>query len=144
MASSSTFHLCLACQTYYIMGYDLDAICEGCLAPDHACLARSLQPTWPSCRHLPLEKKQQRLAIFSQLEGELPIAEYYPLGVALDVFGAIRESDDSAFKAGSGSIPATLLRKEKPEVGAPSVHGQGLLMDHFWQRACLLACCRTS
>ncbi|MED6289064.1 hypothetical protein CHARACLAT_032563 [Characodon lateralis] len=75
MASVGSIHLCLACNTNYIMSYDLHVICEGCIGPDHAHLALTPQSTCPSCRHLPLEEKQWRQAIFSQLEGEFPVAD---------------------------------------------------------------------
>ncbi|MEQ2182537.1 hypothetical protein GOODEAATRI_023333 [Goodea atripinnis] len=55
MASVATIRLCPACNTGYIMRYDLHAICEGCLGPDHASLALTPQSTCPSCRCLPLE-----------------------------------------------------------------------------------------
>ncbi|MEQ2305373.1 hypothetical protein AMECASPLE_037184 [Ameca splendens] len=49
MASVGTIRLYLACNTGYIMGYDLHAICESCLGPDHANLALTPQSTCPSC-----------------------------------------------------------------------------------------------
>ncbi|MEQ2178035.1 hypothetical protein GOODEAATRI_009795 [Goodea atripinnis] len=80
----------------YIMSYDLHAICEGCLGPDHANLALTPQSTCPSCRRLPPEQKKRRLAIFSPLEGEFSVADQCSLDEALGIFSAGRESDDSA------------------------------------------------
>ncbi|MEQ2169283.1 hypothetical protein GOODEAATRI_023487 [Goodea atripinnis] len=51
MTSVGTIRLCPACNTGYIMSYDLHVICEGCLGPDHATLALTPQSTYPSCRH---------------------------------------------------------------------------------------------
>ncbi|MEQ2303216.1 hypothetical protein AMECASPLE_014455 [Ameca splendens] len=96
MVSVGTIRLCPACNTGYIMSYDLHAICEGCLGPDHASLALTPQSTCPSCRRLPLEEKQRRLAIFSPLEGEFPVADQCSLDEALDIFGVGWESDKSA------------------------------------------------
>ncbi|MEQ2173131.1 hypothetical protein GOODEAATRI_028770, partial [Goodea atripinnis] len=95
MASVGIIRLCPACNTGYIMGYDLHAICEGCLGPDHANLALTPQSTCPSCRRLPPEEKQRRLAIFSPLEGEFPVVDQCPLDETLGIFDAGRESDDS-------------------------------------------------
>ncbi|KAK5598512.1 hypothetical protein CRENBAI_009312 [Crenichthys baileyi] len=50
MLSRSTIRLCPACQTGYIMGYNLHDICEGCLRPDNVGLAHL-----PFLQHLPLD-----------------------------------------------------------------------------------------
>ncbi|MED6291146.1 hypothetical protein CHARACLAT_020528 [Characodon lateralis] len=96
MASVGTIRLCPACNTGYIMSYDLHVICEGCLGPDHATLALTSQSTCPSSRRLSLEEKQRRLAIFSPLEGEFPVADQCSLEEASGIFGVGRKSDDSA------------------------------------------------
>ncbi|MEQ2160401.1 hypothetical protein GOODEAATRI_033380, partial [Goodea atripinnis] len=128
MASVGTIRLCLACNTGYIMTYDLHAICEGCLGPDHASLALTPQSTCPSCRRLPQEEKQRRLAIFSPLEGEFPIADQCFLEEALDIFGPGRESDDSAPETAT-DISTPFLRTEGAEADAKSVQAQGLPMS---------------
>ncbi|MEQ2166857.1 hypothetical protein GOODEAATRI_032669 [Goodea atripinnis] len=112
----------------YIMSYDLHAICEGCLGPDHASLALTPRSTCPSCRRLPQEEKQRRLAIFSPLEGEFPIADQCSLEEALDIFGVGRESDDSAPETAT-DISTPFLRTEDAEADAKSVQAQGLTMS---------------
>ncbi|MEQ2289781.1 hypothetical protein AMECASPLE_036780 [Ameca splendens] len=128
MAIVGTICLFLACNTNYIMSYDLHVICEGCIGPDHANLALTPQSTCPSCRRLPLEEKQRRLAIFSPLEGEFPVADQCSLEEALGIFGAGRESDDSAPETAT-DISTPFLRTEDTEVDAKSVQAQELLMS---------------
>ncbi|MEQ2233236.1 hypothetical protein ILYODFUR_019867 [Ilyodon furcidens] len=86
------------------------------------------QSTCPSCRRLPLEEKQRRLAIFSPLEGEFTIADQCSLDKALGIFGAGRESDDSAPKTAT-DISTPFLRTEDAEAFAKSVQAQGLPMS---------------
>ncbi|MEQ2183165.1 hypothetical protein GOODEAATRI_029833, partial [Goodea atripinnis] len=128
MASVGTIRLCPACNTGYIMSYDLHAICEGCLGPDHASLALTPQSTCPSCRRLPLEEKQRRIAIFSPLEGEFPVADQCSLDEALDIFGVGRESDESTPETAT-DISSPFLRTEDAEADAKSVQAQGLPMS---------------
>ncbi|MEQ2166876.1 hypothetical protein GOODEAATRI_032873, partial [Goodea atripinnis] len=128
MVRVGTIRLCPACNTGYIMSYDLHAICEGCLGPDHANLALTPQSTCPSCRRLPQEEKQRRLAIFSPLEGEFPVADQCSLDEALDIFGVGRESDDSAPETVT-DISTPFLRTEGAEADAISVQAQGLPMS---------------
>ncbi|MED6285830.1 hypothetical protein CHARACLAT_033226 [Characodon lateralis] len=97
------------------MGYDLHAICEGCLGPNHANLALTTQSTCPSCRCLPPEEKKRRLAIFSPLEGEFPIADQCSLDEALGIFNARRESDDSTPETATDiSTPFLRTRRQMP------------------------------
>ncbi|MED6285818.1 hypothetical protein CHARACLAT_033081, partial [Characodon lateralis] len=128
MASVGTIRLCSACNTGYIMGYDLHAICEDCLGPDHANLALTPQSTCPSCRRLPPEEKQRRLAIFSQLEGELPVVDQCSLDEALGIFDAGRESDDSTQETAT-DISTPFLQTEDAEADAKPVQAQGLPMS---------------
>ncbi|MEQ2179870.1 hypothetical protein GOODEAATRI_029622, partial [Goodea atripinnis] len=128
MAIVGTIRLCPACNTSYIMSYDLHAICEGCLGPDHASLALTPQSTCPSCRRLPLEEKQRQLTIFSPLEGEFPVADQCSLDEALDIFGVGRESDNSAPETAT-DISTPFLRTEGAEADATSVQAQGLPMS---------------
>ncbi|MEQ2172823.1 hypothetical protein GOODEAATRI_025374, partial [Goodea atripinnis] len=125
MASVCIIRLCPACNTGYIMSYDLHVICEGCLGPDHATLALTPQSTCPSCRRLPLEEKQRQLAIFSPLEGEFPVTDQCSLEEALGIFGVGRESDDSAPETVT-DISTPFLRMEDAEADAKSVQAQGL------------------
>ncbi|MEQ2286000.1 hypothetical protein AMECASPLE_037692 [Ameca splendens] len=90
MTSVGTIRLYPACNTGYIMGCNLHAICEGCLGSDHANLALTPQSTCPSCRCLPPEEKQQWLAMFSPLEGEFPVADQCSFDEALGIFDAGR------------------------------------------------------
>ncbi|MED6261384.1 hypothetical protein ATANTOWER_004496 [Ataeniobius toweri] len=110
------------------MGYDLHAICEGCLGPDHANLALTPQSTCPSCRRLPPEEKKQRLAILSPLEGEFPVADQCSLDEALDIFEAGWESDDSTPETAT-DISTPFLRTEDTEADAKPVQAQGLPMS---------------
>ncbi|MEQ2177740.1 hypothetical protein GOODEAATRI_006729 [Goodea atripinnis] len=128
VASVGTVRLCPACNTGYIMDYDLHAICEGCLGPDHANLALIPQSTCPSCRRLPPEEKKWRLVIFSPLEGEFPVADQCSLGEALGIFDAGRESDDSAPETAT-DISTPFLRTEEAEADAKPVQAQGLPMS---------------
>ncbi|MEQ2312702.1 hypothetical protein AMECASPLE_033893, partial [Ameca splendens] len=128
MASVGTIRLCPACNTGYIMSYDLHAICEGCLGPDHASLALTPRSTCPSCRRLPQEEKQRRLAIFSPLEGEFPIADQCSLDEALDIFGLGRESDDSSPETAT-DVSTPFLRTEDAEADNKAVQAQGLPMS---------------
>ncbi|MEQ2277487.1 hypothetical protein XENORESO_003483 [Xenotaenia resolanae] len=128
MASVGTIRLCPACNTGYVMSYDLHAICEGCLGPDHANLALTPQSTCPSCRRLPPEEKQRRLAVFSPLEGEFPVADQCSFEEALRIFGAGRELDDSAPETAT-DISTPFLWTEDAEADAKSVQAQGLLMS---------------
>ncbi|MEQ2285932.1 hypothetical protein AMECASPLE_037005 [Ameca splendens] len=128
MASVGTIRLCPACNTGYIMTYDLHAICEGCLGPDHASLALTPQSTCPSCTRLPQEEKQRRLAIFSPLEGEFPVADQCSLEEALDIFGLGRESDDSSPETAT-DVSTPFLRTEDAEADAKAVQAQGLPMS---------------
>ncbi|MEQ2163736.1 hypothetical protein GOODEAATRI_033443 [Goodea atripinnis] len=128
MASVGTIRLCPACNTGYIMSYDLHAICEGCLGPDHANLALTPQATCPSCRRLPQEEKQRRLAIFSPLEGEFPVVDQCSLDEALDIFGVGWESDDSAPETAT-DVSTPFLWTEGAEADAKSVQAQGLPMS---------------
>ncbi|MEQ2159659.1 hypothetical protein GOODEAATRI_025313 [Goodea atripinnis] len=146
MTSVGTIRLCPTCNTGYIMSYDLHVICEGCLGPDHANLTLTPQSTCPSCRCLPLEEKQRRLAIFSPLQGEFPVADQCPPLEALDIFGVGRQSDDSAPETVT-DISTPFLRTEDAETDAKSVQAQGLPMSAttpFQRWAHLLARCRTS
>ncbi|MEQ2173372.1 hypothetical protein GOODEAATRI_031474 [Goodea atripinnis] len=120
------------------MSYDLHAICEGCLGPDHANLALTPQSTCPSCRRLPPEEKQWRLAVFSPLEGEFPVADQCSLEEALDIFGAPETASD---------VSTPFLWTEDAEADAKSVQAQGLPMSAttpFRRWPHLLAHCRTS
>ncbi|MEQ2231358.1 hypothetical protein ILYODFUR_038716, partial [Ilyodon furcidens] len=128
MASVGTIRLCPACNTGYIMGYYLHAMCEGCLGSDHANLALTPQSICPSCRRLPPEEKQWRLAIFSPLEGEFPVADQCSLDEALGIFGAGQESDDSSPETAT-DISTPFLRTEDTEAGSISVQIQGLPMS---------------
>ncbi|MEQ2293995.1 hypothetical protein AMECASPLE_039307 [Ameca splendens] len=128
MASVGTICLYPACNTGYIMGYDLHAICKGCLGPDHVNLALTPQSTCPSCRHLPLEEKQRRLAIFSLLEGEFPIADQRSLDETLGIFDAGRESHDSAPETATDTS-TPFLRTEDAEADAKPVQAQVLPMS---------------
>ncbi|MEQ2182721.1 hypothetical protein GOODEAATRI_025182, partial [Goodea atripinnis] len=129
MASAGTICHCLACHTGYIMSYDLHVICEGCLGPDYANLALTPQSTCLYCRRLPPEEKQWRLAIFSPLEGEFPIADQCALEEALDIFNAGRELDDSTPETATDSISTPFLQTEDAEAGATPVQAQGLPMS---------------
>ncbi|MEQ2161516.1 hypothetical protein GOODEAATRI_010354, partial [Goodea atripinnis] len=71
-------------------------------------------------------EKQQRLAIFTPLEGKFPILNQSSLKEALDIFDAGQESDDSTSKTATCSASAPLLRIEDTEAGASPVHAQGL------------------
>ncbi|MEQ2161193.1 hypothetical protein GOODEAATRI_007311, partial [Goodea atripinnis] len=128
MASVGTICHCPAYNTGYIMSYDLHAICEGCLGPDHASLALTPRSTCPSCRRLPQEEKQRRLAIFSPLEGEFPIADQCSLEEALDIFGLGRESDDSSPETAT-DVSTPFLRTEDAEADTKAVQAQGLPMS---------------
>ncbi|MEQ2173647.1 hypothetical protein GOODEAATRI_034259 [Goodea atripinnis] len=139
MANVGTIRLCPACNTGYIMSYDLHAICKGCLGreaaasshflpADHASLALTPRSTCPSCRRLPQEEKQRRLAIFSPLEGEFPVADQCSLEEALDIFGVGQESDNSAPETAT-DISTPFLRTEDAEADAKSVQAQGLPMS---------------
>ncbi|MEQ2176512.1 hypothetical protein GOODEAATRI_028710, partial [Goodea atripinnis] len=128
MDSIGTIRLFPACNTGYIMGYDLHAICEGCLGPDNANLALTPQSTFPSCRPLPPEEKQLRLAIFSPLEGEFPVADQCSLDEALGIFDPGRESDNSAPETAT-DISTPFLRTEDAEADAKPVQAQGLPMS---------------
>ncbi|MEQ2289103.1 hypothetical protein AMECASPLE_029622 [Ameca splendens] len=128
MTSVGTIHLCPACNTSYIMGYDLHAICEACLGSDHANLALTPQSTCPSCRHLPPEEKQRQLAILSPQEGEFPVADQCSLDEALGIFDAGRESDNSAPETAT-DISTPFLQTEDAEAGVKSVQIQGFPMS---------------
>ncbi|MEQ2293738.1 hypothetical protein AMECASPLE_036542 [Ameca splendens] len=128
MASIDTIRLCPACNTGYIMSYDLQVIYEGCLGPDHATLALTPQSTCPSYRRFPLEENQRQLAIFSPLEGEFPVVDQCSLEEALDIFGVGRESDDSAPETVT-DVSTPFLRTEDAEADAKSVQAQGLPMS---------------
>ncbi|MEQ2178691.1 hypothetical protein GOODEAATRI_016716 [Goodea atripinnis] len=125
--SVGTIRLCLACNIGYIMSYDLHGIFEGCLGPDHANLALTPHSTCLSCSRLPPEEKQWRLAIFSPLEGEFPVADQCSLDDALGIFDAGRESDDSAQEIAT-DISTPFLRTEDTEADAKPVQAQGLPM----------------
>ncbi|MEQ2179031.1 hypothetical protein GOODEAATRI_020370 [Goodea atripinnis] len=112
----------------YIMSYDLHAICEGCLGPDHASLALTPRSTCPSCRRLPQEEKQRRLAIFSPLEGKFPVADQCSPEEALGIFGVGRESDDSSPETAT-DVSTPFLRTEDAEADTKAVQAQGLPMS---------------
>ncbi|MEQ2160132.1 hypothetical protein GOODEAATRI_030354, partial [Goodea atripinnis] len=100
----------------------------GCLGPDHTSLALTPRSTCPSCRRLPQEEKQRRLAIFSPLEGKFPVADQRSLEEALDIFGLGRESDDSSPETAT-DVSTPFLWTEDAEADAKSVQAQGLSMS---------------
>ncbi|MEQ2309539.1 hypothetical protein AMECASPLE_039849 [Ameca splendens] len=128
MASVGTIRLCPACNNGYIMSYDLHAICEGCLGPDHASLALTPRSICPYCRRLPQEEKQRRLAIFFPLEEEFPVADQCSLEEALDMFDLWWESDDSSPETAT-DVSTPFLRTEDAEADNKAVQAQGLPMS---------------
>ncbi|MEQ2284911.1 hypothetical protein AMECASPLE_026399 [Ameca splendens] len=94
---SNNIRLCRSCQTGYILSFDPHNICEGCLGPQHAHLALSLQPSCCSCELLPLEEKRRRVAFFKAAAQEaFPIAGRHLLDEAIKFFDVGQELVDNA------------------------------------------------
>ncbi|MEQ2160434.1 hypothetical protein GOODEAATRI_033663 [Goodea atripinnis] len=105
MASVGTIRLCPACNTGYIMSYDLHAICEGCLGREAAA----------SSHFLPARRG-------------IPRTDQCSLEEALDIFGIGRESDDSSPETAT-DVSTPFLRMEDVEAEAKAVQAQGLPMS---------------
>ncbi|MEQ2183594.1 hypothetical protein GOODEAATRI_034372 [Goodea atripinnis] len=71
---------------------------------------------------------QRRLAIFSPLEGEFPVADQRSLDEALGIFDAGRESHDSAPETGT-DISTPFFRTEDAEADATPVQAQSFKDD---------------
>ncbi|MEQ2189937.1 hypothetical protein GOODEAATRI_030428 [Goodea atripinnis] len=106
------------------LGYNQHVICEGCLGPDHANLAVHL----PFLQASSSGGEATAASHFSPLEGEFTVADQWSLDEALGIFGAGRESDDSAPETAT-DISTPFLRTEDAEAVAKSVQAQGLPMS---------------
>ncbi|MED6237626.1 hypothetical protein ATANTOWER_029566 [Ataeniobius toweri] len=106
------------------MSYNLHVICEGCLGPDHANLAV----------HLPFLQASSSGGEATAARHFLPArrgihrSDQCSLDEALGIFGAGRESDDSAPETAT-DISTPFLWTEDAEAVAKSVQAQGLPMS---------------
>lgn len=93
--SSWTIHLCVACQSRFIMSYDQHASCQGC--PCRACTVW----TRPCREVLLLKERQCRVTIFTPSAEEFfPVADHYLLDKALDFLHGRWDSNHSASNKG--------------------------------------------
>ncbi|MEQ2189719.1 hypothetical protein GOODEAATRI_028200, partial [Goodea atripinnis] len=137
MASVGTIRLCPACNTGYIMSYDLHAICEGCLGPNHANLALTPQSTCPSSTDIstPVLQMEDAEADAKSVQAQgLPMSATTPFPAMGALVSALPDIIAKVAEAKGVPVPAPLAQLPTDDLAGKFAPAHLTRRDPVWPR----------